>query len=455
MAVNELTCFKAYDVRGRVPDQLNEDIARRIGRAYAQVIGPRQVVVGHDIRLTSEAIKGALVEGLLEQGVDVYDIGLSGTEEIYFATSHAGLDGGIAVTASHNPRDYNGMKFVREESRPVSGDTGLLDIKAAAEANVFTPAPKRGSLHSLDTSGAYVEHLLSYVDVAKLKPLKIVVDAGNGGAGRVVDLLEPHLPFEFIKLHHQPDGNFPNGVPNPLLPENRTAAINAVREHGADMGIAWDGDFDRCFFFDEHGDFIEGYYVVGLLAAAFLKLQGPGRVVHDPRLVWNTVDIVESLGGEAVQSKTGHAFIKERMRLENAVYGGEMSAHHYFRDFAYCDSGMIPWLLVAGLVSAAGEGLSTLVSQRMAAYPCSGEINRTIDDPAAVLARVEATYSDGADSVEHVDGLSMVLGQWRFNLRMSNTEPVVRLNVESRGDAALMEAKTAELLALIDAPLQR
>ena len=291
------------------------------------------------------------------------------------------------------------------------------------------------------------------MDVAKLKPLKIVVDAGNGGAGRVVDLLEPHLPFEFIKLHHQPDGNFPNGVPNPLLPENRTAAINAVREHGADMGIAWDGDFDRCFFFDEHGDFIEGYYVVGLLAAAFLKLQGPGRVVHDPRLVWNTVDIVESLGGEAVQSKTGHAFIKERMRLENAVYGGEMSAHHYFRDFAYCDSGMIPWLLVAGLVSAAGEGLSTLVSQRMAAYPCSGEINRTIDDPAAVLARVEATYSDGADSVEHVDGLSMVLGQWRFNLRMSNTEPVVRLNVESRGDAALMEAKTAELLALIDAPL--
>jgi len=451
--VKELTCFKAYDVRGRVPDQLNEDIARRIGSAYAQVIKPRRVVVGHDIRLTSEAIKGALVEGLREQGVDVHDIGLSGTEEIYFATSHAGMDGGIAVTASHNPRDYNGMKFVREESRPISGDTGLWDIRAAAEANEFTPAARPGSLHTLDTSGAYVEHLLSYVDVAKLKPLKIVVDAGNGGAGRVVDLLEPHLPFEFIKLHHEPDGNFPNGVPNPLIPENRMATINAVRDHGADMGIGWDGDFDRCFFFDENGDFIEGYYVVGLLAEAFLKLQGPARVVHDPRLVWNTIDIVESLGGEAVQSKTGHAFIKERMRLENAVYGGEMSAHHYFRDFAYCDSGMIPWLLVAGLVSAAGEGLSTLVSQRMAAYPCSGEINRTIEDPAAVLARVEATYSDQAESVEHVDGLSMVLGQWRFNLRMSNTEPVVRLNVESRGDRELMEAKTAELLALIDTPL--
>jgi len=450
--VKEISCFKAYDVRGRVPDQLSEDVARRIGRAYAQVIKPRQVVVGHDIRLTSEAIKGALVEGLLEQGVDVYDIGLSGTEEIYFATSHAGMDGGIAVTASHNPKDYNGMKFVREESRPISGDTGLLDIKAMAERDEFEPAATPGQLHTLDTSGAYVEHLLSYVDVGSLKPLKLVVDAGNGGAGRIVDLLEPHLPFEFIKLHHEPDGNFPNGVPNPLLPENRAAAINAVREHGADMGIAWDGDFDRCFFFDERGEFIEGYYVVGLLAEAFLKRQGPGRVVHDPRLVWNTTDIVESLGGEAVQSKTGHAFIKERMRLEDAVYGGEMSAHHYFRDFAYCDSGMIPWLLVAGLVSAAGEGLSTLVSARMAAYPCSGEINRTIADPAVVLARVEAHYAGQANSVEHVDGLSMVLGEWRFNLRMSNTEPVVRLNVESRGDTALMEAKTAELLALIDAP---
>jgi len=448
--VDRITCFKAYDVRGRVPDQLNEEIARRIGRAYAEVINPRQVVVGHDIRLSSEAIKAALVQGLLEQGVDVYDIGLCGTEEIYFATSHAGMDGGSAVTASHNPRDYNGMKFVREDSKPVSGDTGLFDIQALAERNAFAAAAKSGELHALDTSGAYVQHLLSYVDVPALKPLKIVVDAGNGGAGRVIDLLEPHLPFEFIKLHHQPDGNFPNGVPNPLLPENRAATIAAVREHDADLGIAWDGDFDRCFFFDEHGEFVEGYYLVGLLAEAFLKHRGPARVVHDPRLVWNTIDIVQSLGGEAVQSKTGHAFIKERMRRENAVYGGEMSAHHYFRDFAYCDSGMIPWLLVTGLVSAAGQGLSTLVSRRVAAYPCSGEINRTIDDPAAVLARVEEHYRDEAGSVEHVDGLSMTLGNWRFNLRMSNTEPVVRLNVESRADPTLMQAKTAELLALID-----
>ncbi|MCB1702220.1 MAG: phosphomannomutase [Halioglobus sp.] len=449
--MEKITCFKAYDVRGRVPDQLNEDIARRIGRAYAEVIKPRQVVVGHDIRLTSEAIKGALVAGLLEQGVDVYDIGLCGTEEIYFATSHAGMDGGIAVTASHNPKDYNGMKFVREESKPISGDTGLFDIQAIAEKNEFEPASRPGQLHTLDTSEAYIQHLLSYVDVSTLKPLKIVVDAGNGGAGRVVDLLEPHLPFEFIKLHHEPDGNFPNGVPNPLVVENRTATIAAVREHCADLGLGWDGDFDRCFFFDEHGEFIEGYYVVGLLAEAFLKRQGPARVVHDPRLVWNTIDIVEALGGEAVQSKTGHAFIKERMRLENAVYGGEMSAHHYFRDFAYCDSGMIPWLLVTALVSDAQQGLSTLVARRMAAYPCSGEINRTIENPAVVLARAEETYREQAETIEHVDGLSMVLGDWRFNLRMSNTEPVVRLNVESRGDPALMQAKTKELLALIDA----
>ena len=449
--MQEITCFKAYDVRGRVPDQLNDDIARRIGRAYADVVKPRQVVVGHDIRLTSEAIKAAVTEGLLEQGVDVYDIGLCGTEEIYFATSHAGMDGGIAITASHNPKDYNGMKFVREESRPISGDTGLFDIKKLAEQDQFTPAAERGQWYPLNTSEAYVQHLLSYVDTASLKPLKIVVDAGNGGAGRVVDLLEQHLPFEFIKLHHNADGNFPNGVPNPLLPENRVAATAAVRDHEADLGLGWDGDFDRCFFYDEDGNFIEGYYVVGLLAEAFLKQQGPARIVHDPRLTWNTVDIVQSLGGEAVQSKTGHAFIKERMRLENAVYGGEMSAHHYFRDFAYCDSGMIPWLLVAGLISSSGQPLSRLVAERMAAYPCSGEINRTIENPVAVLTKIEAVYRDQAESVEHVDGLSMSMGEWRFNVRMSNTEPLVRLNVESRGDQALMKEKTTELLALIDA----
>ncbi len=449
--MEEITCFKAYDVRGRVPDQLNEDIAYRIGRAYAEVIKPQQVVVGHDIRLTSEAIKAAVSRGLMEQGVDVYDIGLCGTEEIYFATSHAGMDGGIAVTASHNPKDYNGMKFVREESRPISSDTGLLDIKSAAERNEFTAADSAGQLHPLQTDQAYVEHLLSYIDTSALKPLKIVVDAGNGGAGRVVDLLEPHLPFEFIKLHHEPDGNFPNGVPNPLLPENRVAAIEAVRAHGADLGIGWDGDFDRCFFYDEGGEFVEGYYLVGLLAEAFLRRDPGAGIVHDPRLVWNTVDIVEDIGGRAIQSKCGHAFIKEVMRDENAAYGGEMSAHHYFRDFAYCDSGMIPWLLVTDLICSRGQGLSAMVNERVAAYPCSGEINRSVDDANAVLEKVASTYEAQAQSVDRIDGISMEFDGWRFNLRMSNTEPVVRLNVESRGDVALMEARTKDLLALIEA----
>jgi phosphomannomutase len=446
-----IDCFKAYDVRGRVPDQLNEDVARRIGRAFAEVIGAKQVVVGHDIRLSSPAIKAALAEGLQEQGVDVHDIGLCGTEEIYFATSHAGMDGGIAVTASHNPKDYNGMKFVRSGSRPISGDTGLFDIRALAEANSFTPAARRGSFQALDTADAYVGHLLGYVDVKKLTPLTIVVDAGNGGAGRVIDMLEPHLPFSFIKLHHEPDGNFPNGVPNPLLEENRGATIAAVREHGADLGIAWDGDFDRCFFFDATGRFVEGYYVVGLLAEAFLKRHPGERIVHDPRLTWNTRAIVEAMGGIPVQSKTGHAFIKERMRLENAIYGGEMSAHHYFRDFAFCDSGMIPWLLVAALIGERGQSLAEMVEERMAAFPCSGEINRSIADPDAVLARVEAYYADSAIEREEVDGLSMAFDDWRFNLRCSNTEPVVRLNVEARGDEALMRRRTEELLALIDA----
>jgi phosphomannomutase len=387
---------------------------------------------------------------LRSQGVDVLDIGLCGTEEIYFATSHLGVDGGIAVTASHNPKDYNGMKFVRAESKPISGDSGLKDIEALAAKNAFNDAPQRGSYGQVSTLDAYIEHLLTYVDVAALKPLKIVCNAGNGGAGRVVDALESHLPFTFTKLHHDPDGHFPNGVPNPLLVENRGVTADEVRAQGADLGIAWDGDFDRCFFFDHHGEFVEGYYIVGLLAEAFLSKRGPQRVVHDPRLDWNTRDIVEGGGGEAVQSKTGHAFIKERMREVDAVYGGEMSAHHYFRDFAYCDSGMIPWLLVAGLIAEKGKSLADLIAERAEAFPCSGEINRTISDPKSLITAVEATYGHGSRRVEYVDGLSIDLDDWRFNLRMSNTEPVVRLNVESRGDRDLMERKTAELLAMID-----
>ena len=448
---DSLDCFKAYDVRGRIPDQLNEDVARRIGRAYAEVIQPGSVVVGHDIRLTSESIKAALIEGLREQGVSVLDIGLCGTEEIYFATAHLGVGGGIAVTASHNPKDYNGMKFVREGARPISGDSGLADIRALAEHNQFEAAASRGGYATVDTRGAYVQHLLSYVDVAALEPLKIVCTAGNGGAGSVIDALEPHLPFNFIKVHHEPDGEFPNGVPNPLLIENRAVTADRVIAEGADLGIAWDGDFDRCFFFDSAGHFIEGYYIVGLLAEAFLSRLGPQKIVHDPRLTWNTQSIARAAGGEPVLSKTGHAFIKERMREVDAVYGGEMSAHHYFRDFAYCDSGMIPWLLIAGLMSQTKQTLSALVTTRQSAFPCSGEINREVNDPPSLLAAVESQYGAQAIVIEKLDGLGMEFADWRFNLRMSNTEPVVRLNVESRGDEALMAEKTEELLSLIDA----
>ncbi len=446
----EISCFKPYDIRGRIPDQLNDEIAYRIGRAYAAWLKPKNVVVGYDIRLTSESLCNSLSKGLLDAGVDVINIGQCGTEEIYFATSHLQTSGGIVVTASHNPKDYNGMKLVREDSKPISGDTGLNEIKSIAEAGEFAPIGQRGTLTRQDTKPAYVKHLLSYVDLKALKPLKLVVNAGNGGAGAIVDLLEPHLPFEFIKIHHHADGHFPNGVPNPLLIENRQPSIDAILANKADIGIAWDGDFDRCFFFDEHAGFVEGYYIVGLLAESFLSANPGGKVIHDPRLTWNTIAVAKAFGGEAIQCKTGHAFIKERMRLEDAVYGGEMSAHHYFRDFAYCDSGMIPWLLVAQMICKTGKTLSQLVEERMAAFPASGEINRTIENPAALLKKVQAHYEGAALALDFTDGLSMTFEQWRFNLRMSNTEPVVRLNVESRADTALLEAKTAELLALVD-----
>jgi phosphomannomutase len=450
VVVDNFTCFKAYDVRGRIPDQLNEDIAYRIGRAYAAFLKPRKVVVGHDIRLSSRSICDALTRGLTDSGVDVCDIGLCGTEEIYFATSHLKVDGGIAVTASHNPKDYNGMKFVREDSKPISADTGLGDIKLLAERNQFETLARKGSISAVDTKPAYVRHLLTYIDVKALKPLKVLSNPGNGGAGHVVDLLQPHLPCTFIKMYHEPDGNFPNGVPNPLLEENRAPTRQALLAEGCDLALAWDGDFDRCFFFDEKGNFIEGYYIVGLLAEAFLKKNPGGKIVHDPRLVWNTQALVEEFGGHTVQCKSGHAFIKEVMRKEDAVYGGEMSAHHYFRDFFYCDSGMVPWLLVLEIISSSGKPLSRLVEECIARFPASGEINRTVNDAAAVIARVLKHYEKEALDIDHTDGVSVSFAQWRFNLRMSNTEPVIRLNVESRGDEALMRRKTDEILALMD-----
>ena len=443
-------CFKAYDVRGIVPDQLDTDLAYRIGLATAAHLEAKKMVVGRDCRLSSADLCAAVARGLTDGGVNVLDIGLCGTEMVYFTTFAHRLDGGIMVTASHNPMDHNGMKLVREEAKPISGDSGQDDIGASALHGDLQPAATPGAITNEDVLAEYVDYLVGQVDPAGLKPLKIVANAGNGCAGPAVARLAERLPCEIIPVFEEPDGNFPNGIPNPLLPENRGVTAEAVREHGADLGLAWDGDFDRCFFFDEKGDFIEGYYLVGLLAAASLRDEPGGAIVHDPRLTWNTIDIVERVGGRPIMNKTGHAFMKERMRAEDALYGGEMSAHHYFRDFAYCDSGMIPWLMVAGLISRSGASLSELVTARMAAFPASGEINRRLGNPAASIEAVLDRYAGDALVVDRTDGISLEFADWRFNLRSSNTEPVVRLNVESRGNESLMKAKTEEILALLD-----
>jgi len=449
--VVNLAAFKAYDVRGRIPDEINAELIYQIGRAYAAFIKPKKVCVGRDIRLTSEEFAQALMRGLTDSGVDVLDIGLCGTEGTYFATFHYKLDGGLMITASHNPPDYNGLKLVREKSKPIGADTGLKDIAAMISGGKL-PAMSayKGTVSKLDTSKDYVDHLLSYVNRNTLRKLKVVVDAGNGGAGLSVDKLEPHLPFEFIKVRHEPDGHFPQGVPNPMLEENRAPTLEALRKSGADVGIAWDGDYDRCFFFDSKGVFIEGYYIVGLLAESFLARQPGARIVYDPRLTWNTIDVVKRLGGVPVMSKSGHAFIKQKMREVDGAYGGEMSAHHYFREFSYCDSGMIPWLLVLERVCESGQSLDQLVAARIKAFPASGEINRKLPDAKQVLAAAEAKYGRGAEHIDHTDGVSVEFRDWRFNVRASNTEPLVRLNVESRGSESLMREKTAELLAFLD-----
>ena len=455
--MSQLTCFKAYDIRGKLGEELNEDIAYRIGRAYGEFLKPKTIVVGGDVRLTSESLKLALANGLMDAGTDVLDIGLSGTEEIYFATFHLGVDGGIEVTASHNPMDYNGMKLVRENAKPISGDTGLRDVQRLAEANDFAPVDqsRRGSYKQISVLDAYVDHLMGYIDFANFnRPLKLVVNSGNGAAGHVIDAIEKRfndakVPVTFIKVHHQPDGNFPNGIPNPLLPECRQDTTDAVIANQADLGIAFDGDFDRCFLFDGQGQFIDGYYIVGLLAEAFLQKEPGAKIIHDPRLTWNTIDIVTKAGGVPVMSKTGHAFIKERMRKEDAIYGGEMSAHHYFRDFAYCDSGMIPWLLVAEMLCVKNQSLGELVGQRMQAFPASGEINRKLGNAQVVIQRIRDIYEPDAVSIDGTDGVSIEYSDWRFNLRTSNTEPVVRLNVESKADTNLMQIKTEDILNLL------
>ncbi len=451
--VIQTRCFKAYDIRGQVPNDLNDDIAYRIGRALVAELNGKSYVVGQDMRLESPCLANALIKGLTEAGADVLDIGLCGTEEVYFATSHLKADGGIMITASHNPKGYNGMKLVREQSRPISGDTGLDAIRARVDAgDIGSIAATPGQVIPVFDKTAYIDHLLTYINVASLKPLKILADPGNGAAGPALQALAARLPLEFVFINIEPDGNFPNGVPNPLLPENRELTRTALLENNCDLGLAWDGDFDRCFFFDETGRFIEGYYLVGLLAEVLLLKHPGSKIIHDPRLTWNTIEQVTAAGGVAIQSKTGHAFIKERMRLEDAIYGGEMSAHHYFRDFAYCDSGMIPWLLVAALMSVSNKTLSQLVDERIQTFPCSGELNFRVDDVKAVIERVVGAYASQNAERDTTDGVSLAFDSWRFNLRGSNTEPLLRLNVETRRDEKLLVEKTDELIALITKP---
>lgn len=454
--MNKLTCFKAYDIRGKLGTELNEDIAYRVGRAYGQIYQPKTIVVGCDIRLSSEDLKQATIRGLNDAGVNVLDLGMTGTEEVYFGAFHLDVQGGIEITASHNPMDYNGMKLVRENARPIGADSGLNDIQALAESGHFKDVDVKGTTQNYDIVPEFIAHLMTYINPKKIRPLKLVMNAGNGAAGHIVDAIESKfkelkIPVEFIKINNEADGHFPNGIPNPILVENRDSTSQAVIQHQADMGIAWDGDFDRCFLFDENGQFIEGYYIVGLLAQAFLLKQSGEKIVHDPRLVWNTLDIVEQYKGITVQSKSGHSFIKDKMREHNAVYGGEMSAHHYFRDFAYCDSGMIPWLLAISVLSDTKQSLSSLVEDMITKFPCSGEINFKVADTKVTIQKIFDHFTDQKPEIDYTDGVSLDFGAWRLNVRASNTEPLLRLNIESRLDQnpKPMQSYVDELTALI------
>ena len=448
--INEISCFKAYDVRGRIPSELNDDVAFRIGVGIASYFSAESVVVGYDVRPSSIDILNALTKGMNSQGVKVLSIGLCGTEEIYFATNHLSTDAGVMITASHNPADYNGLKIVGKGAKPVSLESGLGDIKKIADT-VTSELDIEPDIETINLKHEYIEKLLEFIQPNMIKPMHIVMNAGNGCAGPIVDMLEEKLPITIRKIQNEPDGSFPNGIPNPLLPENRDITSKAVIEHSADLGIAWDGDFDRCFFFDSNGDFIENYYLIGLLSEQLLK-QSPGEsIVHDPRLVWNTIEEVSRFDGVPTISKSGHSFIKEVMRENDSIYGGEMSGHHYFRDFYYSDSGMIPWLLLLENVSTSGSSLTELVKDRINKFPVSGEINRTVSNPEELLESVKDHYLAHDPNIENLDGYSFDFGDWRFNLRMSNTEPLVRLNVESREDVELMKSKTEEILSLIQA----
>ena len=449
----DISGFGSYDVRGVYPKNINQELAYRVGRAFPEIFDAKKVAIGHDVRLSSPTISDALARGLSEAGCQVYDIGQCGTEMIYFTTGYKDLDGGIMITASHNPKEDNGLKCVIKGAKPIGPTTGLYKLRdtIADESRDWSYRKATGNISRIDIMSDYIKCILSYVDVKELKPFKVVINTGNGAAGPIINELEKFLPFEIVKVFNDPDGYFPNGVPNPLRQDNRDVTSKAVVESGADCGIAFDGDFDRCFLFDEKGGFIEGYYLVGFLAQNFLSKHKGETIIYDPRTIWNTIDIVENMGGKPVMCRSGHIYMKEMMRKENAVYGGEMSSHHYFRDFYYCDSGMIPWLLVLELLSHSDKKLSELISDRQAKYPVSGELNSKVasnDSVKQIINKIEDIYGKNGKVIK-VDGIGIDFEDWRFNLRGSQTEPYIRLNVETRGNADLLKQKTDEILAII------
>ena len=446
----KISSFKAYDIRGQLPHEINPEIAYRVGNATAEYLSAKKMILGRDIRASSKELSESMALGLMDAGVDVIDIGECGTENVYYATGELKSCGGIMVTASHNPSDYNGFKIVSENAKPISSKTGLLDIRKLAESDKRLISETRGNLEQRDFNQSYVKKILSFIDSDSINKLKVVMNPGNGGAGVYAELISKNMPIEIIKQNFDPDSSFPNGIPNPMLEENRASTSQAVIDNKADVGIAWDGDFDRCFFFDEKGNFIEGYYLVGLLAKSFLNKNRNEKVIYDPRLTWNTIDVVERYGGDAIQCQSGHSFIKKSMRDNDAVYGGEMSAHHYFRDFYYCDSGMIPWLLILEMISKEKIPLSQMIQRYRERYPVSGEINLKVNNIKTIIDSIKEYYLDDALGVDETDGVGMEFEKWRFNLRASNTEPLIRLNVESYNNESLMNEKTRELVDRIN-----
>jgi phosphomannomutase len=438
--------FKAYDVRGIYQDELDEEGARAIGRAYVEQFEPRRIAVGRDMRVSSPSMAAAAIDGAASAGADVLDLGLVGTEMVYFAVGELGLDGGIMVTASHNPKEYTGMKIVRRGALPVGGESGLLDVRDRA-AREAPAGHKSGQVQQHDIWPAYVERVVSFVDVSAIRPLKVVIDAANGMAGVMLPPVLEQLPIDARPFYFDPDGTFPNHEPNPLLPENREFIVSKTLEEGADLGVAFDGDADRCFFVDDTGEFVPGDFVTALLAASVLEKEPGSKIIYDVRASWAVPETIENGGGEALINRVGHAFIKHRMRKDGAAFGGEVSGHYYFRDFSQADSGVVPFLLLLELISKSGKKLSELLAPFRERFFLTGELNTPVSDVPLKLQELKERFA-AEGKVSHLDGLSVDADDWHFNVRPSNTEPLLRLNLEARSQE-LMERKRDEVLAVI------